>query len=167
MKNWFVVHTKPQKEFTVETLLKQAGISVYNPKYKQSPSGLRTKERIKSLFPGYEFVYFDFPNHYKMIKYTRGVKKIIENENGPIPVHPEIINEIKAREVNGFIEFRISREEPKIGDEVEIMDGPFKGFQGIFKKETKDSERVMILLRTINYQAQMVIERKKLTKVIS
>lgn len=164
MKKWFVINTKPQKEFVVEKLLTDAGILIYNPKYKKILKG-NGKIKIKPLFPCYEFVYFDFPSHYKLIKYTRGVKKILENESGPIPVHPQIIEEIKSRERDGFIEFTYLRKEPRIGDKVEIIDGPFKGLQGIFERETSETERVIILLNTINYQARMMIEKEKLTRI--
>jgi len=35
MISWYVVRTKPKKEFQAENLLGQAGFTVYNPKYRQ------------------------------------------------------------------------------------------------------------------------------------
>jgi len=159
MKSWFVVNTKPKKEFQVEKIFTEASIPVYNPKY-------RHEGQIKPFFPGYEFVCFDFPSQYRLVRYTRGVKKVVGNSEGPIPISEEVIHEIKAREINGLIELNKYGEEPQVEDEIEVMEGPFKGLRGIFKKELSDQERVMILLNYITYQGKLIIEKKKLKKVI-
>jgi transcription antitermination factor NusG len=158
MHNWFVLNTKPKKEYQVERLFEEGGIDFYCPKYIHE-----TKE--KPFFSGYGFIYFDYPSQYKLVKYTRGVKRIIGNEEGPIPVPEEIIQQIKLREVNGFIELEKYGGIPEIGDEIEIMEGPMKGLKGIFRKELTAKERVVILLSYVSYQGQLVIEKKKLKKV--
>ena len=159
MENWYVLNTKPKKEFQVEKLFFEGGIKIYNPKYLH-------ENKVKSFFSGYEFIYFDYPTQYQLVKYTRGVKKVVGNQEGPIPISKNVIEEIKAREVNGFIELNKYGEEPEEGSEIEVMEGPMKGLRGIFKKEHTDKERVMILLNYVSYQGQLIIEKKKLKKVL-
>ncbi len=159
MKNWFVLNTKPKKEFQVEKLFKEGGIKIYNPKYSH-------ENRIKPFFPGYEFIHFDYPSQYRLVKYTRGVKRVVGNRDGPIPMPEEVIHEIKAREVKGLIELYKYGDEPELGDEIEVVEGPLKGLKGIFKKELPEKERVIILLNYVSYQGQLRIEKKKLKKVI-
>lgn len=159
MKNWYVLNIKPKKEFQVEKLFSEGGFHIYNPKYKH-------ENRIKSFFPGYEFVHFDYPSQYRLVRYTRGVKNVVGNEDGPIPIPEEAIQKIQSREVEGLIELNKYGEEPGIGDEIEVMEGPWKGIRGLFKKELSDKERVMILLNYVSYQGQLIIEKKKLKKVI-
>lgn len=159
MKSWFVINTKPKKESQVEKLFTEGGFSVYNPKYFH-------EKRIKPFFPGYAFVYFDFPGQYQLVRYTRGVKKVVGTQESPIPISEDVINEIKAREINGLIELQKYGEEPEVGDEIEVMEGPLKGLRGIFKREISDRERVMILLNYVSYQGQLLIEKKKLKKVL-
>lgn len=159
MKNWYVLNTKPKKEFHVEKLFFEGGFKIYNPKY-------RYENRIKPFFPGYEFVHFDYPSQYRLVRYTRGVKRIVGNEDGPILIPEEAIQKIQSREVDGLIELYKYGEEPGIGDEIEVMEGPWKGIRGLFKKELSDKERVMILLNYVSYQGQLIIEKKKLKKVI-
>jgi len=155
---WYVINTKPFKEFLVEKLLTDAKIEVYNPK-------IMSNGRIKSFFPCYIFSKFSAEKHYRLIKYTRGVRKILKNEYGPIPLDERIIQEIKSREENGLIVIKKKIIPPKVGEKVEILKGPFKGFQGIFEKELSGSERVAILLKVVNYQARLFIEKSKLTKI--
>jgi transcriptional antiterminator RfaH len=159
MANWFVLNTKPKKEFQVEKLFAEGGIKVYNPKYVHD-------DRIKPFFPGYEFIYFNFPAQYQLVRYTRGVKRVVGNREGPIPVPEEVINGIKSREINGLIELFKYGEEPETGDEIEVVEGPLKGLRGIFKKELDDKERVLILLNYVTYQGKLLIEKKKLKKVL-
>jgi transcription antitermination factor NusG len=159
MKNWFVLNTKPKKEFHVEKIFTEAGFRIYNPKYKQD-------ERVKPFFPGYEFIHFDFPEQYRLVKYTRGVKKIVGTQEGPTPIPEEVLDALKAREVNGLIELFKYGEEPELGDEIEVVEGPLKGLKGVFKRELSDADRVLILLNYVSYQGQLVIERKKLKKIL-
>jgi len=159
MKNWFVINTKPKKEFQVEKLFTEGGIEFYNPKYMH-------ENKIKAFFPGYGFVYFDFPAQYQLVKYTRGVKKVVGSMEAPTTIHEEVIREIKSREIDGLIELYKYGEEPEVGDEIEVMEGPLKGLRGMFKKELTAKERVIILLNYVTYQGQLIIEKEKLKKVL-
>jgi transcriptional antiterminator RfaH len=160
MNCWFVLNTKPKKEFQVERLFEEGGLEFYCPKYIHE-----TKK--KPFFPGYGFICFDYPAQYKLVKYTRGVKRIIGNQEGPVPIPDEVILQIKEREINGFVELEKYGELPEIGDEIEIMEGPMKGLRGVFRKELTDKDRVVILLSYVSYQGQLIIEKKKLKKIPS
>lgn len=159
MKNWFVINTKPKKEFQVEKLFTEGGIEVYNPKYMY-------ENKMKPFFSGYGFVYFDFPAQYQLVKYTRGVKRVVGSREAPTAIPEEVILEIKSREIDGLIELYKYGEEPEVGDEIEVMEGPMKGIRGIFKKELTAKERVIILLNYVTYQGQLIIEKEKLKKVL-
>ena len=159
MESWYVINTKPRKEFRVEKIFNEGGIRVYNPR-------CRDGNQIKPFFPGYQFVYFDYPGQYKLVKYTRGVKRVVGNEQGPIPMDEQLIRDIRAREIDGLIELSKHGVEPSIGDEIEVVEGPLRGLRGIFKKDLSDQDRVLILLNYVSYQGQLLIEKGKLKKVI-
>ncbi len=158
MKKWYVLQTKPRKEFQVETLLEQSGFTVYNPKYLDDG-------RIKPFFPGYLFLKFRYPEDYRTVIYSRGVKRIVGNSQGPIPLGQEMISCLRSREKNGFIELMKYGEEPEPGDEVMVMEGPLKGLKGLFLKSLSDKERVMILLNYVSYQGSLLIEKNKIKKI--
>jgi transcription antitermination factor NusG len=90
----------------------------------------------------------------------------VGNVQGPIPVQEKIIEEIKKREINGFIELDKYGSEPEAGDEVQIMEGAMKGLKGVFKKELTPKERAVVLLNYVSYQGHIIIEKKKLKKVL-
>ncbi|MCK4557267.1 MAG: hypothetical protein KAU47_07090, partial [Candidatus Aminicenantes bacterium] len=107
MKNWYVINTKPKKEYQVERLFTEGGIEIYNPKYQ-------IENRIKPFFPGYEFIYFDYPAQYRLVKYTRGVKRVVGVKEVPVSIPDGIIQAIKSREVNGLIEIEKYGEKPEV-----------------------------------------------------
>lgn len=157
MMRWFVIHTKPKKEGQVERLFREGGFTVYCPKYL-------CEKRVSPFFPGYAFLNFEFPRQYQMVKYTRGVKRIVGTDEGPTPIPGEVVEGIMAREKDGLIVFEKYGREPSLGDEIEVVEGPLKGLKGIFKKEVGDKERVMILLNYVSYQGMLLIEKSKLKK---
>jgi len=158
MRSWFVVNTKPKKENQVERIFSEAGFDIYCPKYLKD-------KKIQPFFPGYAFLSFEYPGEFQLVKYTRGVKKIVGNEEGPISIPYETVMSIKGREIEGLIVLGKYGEEPSIGDDIEVAEGPLKGLRGIFQKELPDKDRVMILLNYVTYQGVLRIEKTKLKKI--
>jgi transcriptional antiterminator RfaH len=159
MQQWYVLNTKPNKEYQVERLFVEGSVQVYFPKYI-------LEKKVKPFFPGYGFIFFDFPAQYQLVRYTRGVKRVVGNDAGPIAVDDAVIEQIRVREVEGYIEFEKFGELPSIGDEIEVMEGPLKGLRGVFQRELTDRDRVLILLNYVSYQGQLIIEKDKLKKVL-
>jgi transcription elongation factor/antiterminator RfaH len=155
MLNWYLIYTKPKKEDIVSHKLILAGFSVLNSKIKERKCyRKRVREVISSLFPCYIFVKFDNPRDLRFIKYTRGVKRIVGTDNTPTIVSQQIINSINRRMEEGII--TIGPPDFKSGEEVVIKDGPFQGFEAVFERKFKGSERVSILLKAIN--ARFVVD---------
>jgi transcriptional antiterminator RfaH len=161
--NWYSIYTKPKQEDKVEENLARASVEVFNPKLRRKRLIRGKYERvIRPLFPNYLFAKFDPSLQYHMIKYTRGVSGIVGNRGSPWPVSEDIIEIIKSRmNDEGLI---VINPDIKVGDKVEITEGPFKGFIGIFEREMRDSERIIVLLNTIEYRASLDIEKELLRK---
>jgi len=151
---WHAIYTKPGKEDLVAFRLQGIGIEVLNPKLK-SKKYKRNKfiDVIESLFPCYLFASFEKEKYSHLITYTRGVRYIVGKGN-PIVVHDEIINTIKEGMGDDNIVVIKPRKFEK-GDRVLIKEGPFKDFYGIFEKETRGPERVMILLEMIHCKLEL------------
>ena len=159
---WYAVYTKPKQEGIVADSLRGAGLEVFNPKLKQKKYVHGAyKDIIGPLFPSYIFVRFEPTNFSWMIRYTRGVRKIVGGDS-PWPVSDEVIDLIKSQEENGLIS--IKPPELRSGDRVIIKDGPLQGLSGIFEKEISGQERVILLLTAIEYQARIVIDKVFLAK---
>ena len=161
--HWYAVYTKPKREDTVADSLQNAGIEIFNPKLKQRKylHGVY-RDMIGPLFPCYIFARFEPITFSWMIRYTRGVRKIVGGDS-PWPVSDEVIDLIKSHGEDGII--TIKPPELRCGDRVTIKDGPLQGLIGIFEKEMDGEERIVLLLTAIEYQARVIIEKSLLMKI--
>jgi transcriptional antiterminator RfaH len=160
---WYTIYTKPKQEDRAEENLLRVPLEVFNPKLKRKKL-IRGKYEyvLQPLFPCYIFAKFDPVHHYHTVKYARGVRSIVGNAGIPWSVSEEILGIIRSRmNEEGVI---VIRQDIKAGDSVEIAEGPFQGLIGIFEREMKDRDRVVVLLNTIEYQARVEVEREVLKK---
>ena len=153
-----MVTTKPRNEERAANNLQQGGIEVLAPRLKLR----KFKEgqfvsMIEPMFPGYIFVKFHPVDEFRLVKYTRGIKTIVNFGGRIVPIQEELITFIKARLEEGVATIQQRRFHE--GEKIFIKDGPFKNLSGVFEKELDGKERVAILLDGINYCARMEIDR--------
>ena len=151
---WHAVYTKPKKEASVAFHLQNIGIEILNPKLRSKKyRENRFLEVVEPLFPCYIFANFEKDKYSHLINYTRGVRYIV-GKNNPVMVHEEIIKTI--REGMGVDDIIVVKPQSfRKGDRVYIREGPFKDFCGVFEREIKGSDRVMLLLSTLNYKIEL------------
>jgi transcriptional antiterminator RfaH len=154
---WFVVNTKPKSETRASHNLSSAGYELVNPKLKlRKYKEGKFVDVVEPLFPNYIFVKFHPVDDFHMVKYARGVKKIVTFGGKMVALQEELIDFIRNRLTDGMAQ--IQKKRFRKGERVLIKDGPFKGLSGVFERELEGEERAMILLEGINYYAKMVID---------
>lgn len=158
-RRWYAVQTKPCQEVVAAEQLQERGIEVFLPKRRRRRVmwGVE-REEVRPLFPGYLFGRFRLAEKYRAVRWATGVRDLVRSGEVPVPVDERIIRMIRER-MDGEGIVRIG---PKIGDEVEIMEGPLRGLRGVLEAEVGDRERVIVLLQAIAYQARVMIERSAL-----
>lgn len=165
--NWYVIHTHPRQEDRVAANLANLGVETFNPKLKERRSNQFTGQPVyaaKSLFPNYIFAHFSTGKLLSKICFTRGVRRVVSFGPSPTPIDDEIIYFLKLNVgADGFIRLG---EGLKLGDKVTIDRGVLKSLTGIFERELKDSNRVMILLEAVNFQCRIAIEREMLGRAV-
>lgn len=152
MSKWYVIQTKPHNEERVHRILSRAGLESFLPKIREICYVKNvTHFRHKPLFPSYLFLHIDFDNshNFHLIKYTRGVSKILCADNKPLPVAEEIVDTIKAR-VNpaNVVEHPFQL---KAGDNIRVKRGLLKDLIGVLEKPSSAEERIFVLLKLANY----------------
>jgi transcriptional antiterminator RfaH len=160
MKHWYCIYTKPKMEEQVSRrLLDSPELEVFTPKLRrQKYVRGRLQEAVEDLFPSYIFSRFSLLDCYHMVKYTRGVKSVVGDTWGnPVVIDDEIIDQIQSRMKDGFV--RVEPNDFKAGDNLVIQGGPFAGLAGIFIKDLPASDRALILLTAIAYQASVEVEK--------
>jgi len=163
--SWYVIQTKPTVEGMVQQHLRNAHIETFLPKIKAAVRGKRrSTSRIKSLFPSYLFAHIDLHdgNLYRMIKYTRGVRKILGDGEVPISVPDEMIEIIRERiSPEGIIERGLTM---KKGDEVRIRTGVFQDLVGILEKPASAAGRVRVLLKIMHHRVKCELSAEDIEK---
>ena len=140
MYRWYVIQTKPRKENDVEKHLCQIDVEVLNPKVKSLASGLRP------LFPNYIFVRWDLldGDNYHLVRYTRGVNKVLGRAGYAVPVSDGVIGIIKERLNTKNV---LEGETMKIGSRVKVRRGLLKDLVGVLEKPVSAEGRVAVLLK--------------------
>jgi transcriptional antiterminator RfaH len=163
---WYAIQTNPRQEMRVESNLQAWGVEAYLPKIKERHLNQYSSKYTwltKPLFLRYLFARFRFNVYGHKIRYTRGVREIVGFGETPFPIDDEIIKLIRSRHDElGYVKLE---DEIRPGDEIMVKDGLFKGIHGVFERNISNSDRVMILLKSIQFQAHIVVDRGALRKV--
>ena len=147
--NWLVVRTKARQEGRAMNHLQEQGFKVYCP---YIPKYGVSKEAVgkQVLFPGYCFVECG-ERAVSSIRSTPGVIALVSFglEGKPAVVNAGVLDEIR------WVEAFYSEKSPGLqsGDAVSLTGGPFKGFQGLYSKRSKD--RVEVLLIVLGSQQRL------------
>jgi len=164
MNLWYVIQTKPKKEEEAKSYLSTKGIEIFNPLMETFAlrNGRMNKE-LKPFFPGYIFGKFDLDQNYPLVRWARGVKKILGFGEYPTPISEEVVEIIKERaDTQGIV---IVKHYFKPNEVIRIKAGPLKDLLGIFERWISDSDRVRILLNLIGYQPSIELHYSMIEKV--
>ena len=154
--HWYAVSTKPHQERQAESNLQRLGVETFCPQLEQRKVIRRVSQTvIRPLFPGYLFARLNIEEHYRAVTYARGVRRIVAFGSTPARVDEELIQGMKARLCNGYLSLTPRLLAP--GQVVKIQDGPLSGLEAVFEREMPDHQRVVLLLRTLAYQARVVV----------
>jgi transcriptional antiterminator RfaH len=164
MNLWYVVQTKPKKEEEATSYLSSKGVEVLAPLMEifVLRNGRMNRE-LRLLFPGYIFSRFDLNQNYPLVRWAKGVKKILGFGAYPTPVSEDVIEIIRERaDAQGIVRLR---NHFKPNDVVRIKTGPLRDLLGIFERWVSDNERVRVLLNLIEYQPAVEIHYSMIEKV--
>lgn len=160
--NWYCVYTHPLKEAIVADFIDgKLGLECYYPKLRQRVVIRRVKrEVVRPLFPRYVFCRFDLGTSFRSVSYAADVVNVVSLGRRPIEVDDDIIAALRSRAAASPEKDEIV-DEPALspGSKIEIISGIMRGLEGLFLRPMNDSERVAILLSTLN--ASVVVERSQ------
>lgn len=133
MGQWYAIFCKPRQDARAAKHLSNQGYEVFRPL-------AQSRGRIESLFPRYLFIQVEPDQSWAPIRSTRGVTAPVRMGTcAPTAVPDDFIAALKER---GNINLACPYQKH---DVVQILDGPFAGFEALF--DCTDGEaRAMILL---------------------
>jgi transcriptional antiterminator RfaH len=157
--HWFAIQGRLGAEAAAESNLRALQIETLLPLARRAIRHATRTPRIalRPLFPGYFFARFCAAASLRAVSYSRGVLRVLGAGDGPWPVDDKIVATIRERiGPNGCVELV---ERPfRAGDTVCITTGLFAGWSGVFDSELSDTQRVVILIETLQ-QGRVVVRR--------
>lgn len=154
---WFLVHVKSRAEKAAGVHLERLGVEYFCPQFKQKKIIRRVRrEVVVPFFPGYVFVKFDPLLQFRAVQYATGVRRIVTFGDALARVDSSIVETLRERMTMGCVHVSNSSSfQP--GQKVRIHEGPLQGFEAVFESEMSDRQRVTLLLKTVAYQARVIV----------
>lgn len=157
-RTWYAVQTQGRREFVAESYLTRLCGAVFCPRYRARVSvhGYR-REVVRPLFPGYLFAAFDIGRRLRAVRYAYGVRGVVQFGGYPVEVAAQVVAALKARMRDGYVVMDPPLYEP--GQRVEVVEGPLRGYTGIFQGDLSGASRVAILLDLLRSNTRVIVAR--------
>ncbi len=174
-KLWYVVNTYSGHETKVkekiEAKIESMGMQDYifrivipETKEVEVKDGVK-KEKIKKMFPGYILVEMVMSDEaWYIVRNTPGVTGFIGSSGKgakPTPLLPQEIDRILVN--MGMSRVNIE-DDLKVGDEVSIVDGPFKGMIGKVDNIDNENNRLNIIIDLFGQETSVDVELFQVSK---
>lgn len=144
---WYALQSKPNRESFLNSQLSHRKIETYFPCLRVSPVNPRAR-KLKPFFPGYLFVRVDLgQTPVSSLAWVPGSNRLVSFDDLPASVPDEVIDGIRKNVDRANNQSQGPKPALQHGDPVEILDGPFKGYQAIFDTAIEGSERVRLLVK--------------------
>ena len=157
-KEWYVVNTYSGHESKVKEKLEMRTESMGFQDYifriiipeetvKETMKDGSVKEKTKKMFPGYILVEMIMTDEaWYIVRNTPGVTGFIGSSGKgakPTPLKPQEIDKILAN--MGMTRMDVDKE-LTVGTRVSIVDGPFKGMEGVIDNLDIENSRLTVLI---------------------
>jgi transcriptional antiterminator RfaH len=146
---WYCLRAQPKHEHIAAAHLRQYdGINVFCPRVKIQRSTRRGLVWFtEALFPNYLFACFEMMRWQTRVRSCQGVSGLVRFGNDVPEVPARVLDDLRAYMQDSelrTVSFRVAE-----GDDVEIVEGPFRGQNGVVKQLLPARERVKVLLEVL------------------
>lgn len=154
---WYCLRTKPRSERLTSNFLKvENGVEVFCPFVRFQRARRSGKLWVtEAMFPGYVFARFHYTSQCRQIRAPRGVVKIVSFGEIPAHVAPEIISELRNAVQDR--ETIVIQPGIEVGEEVNVIAGPFRGLRAVVSRVMPARERVAVLLEVLGMEREVEI----------
>jgi transcriptional antiterminator RfaH len=145
---WYCVRAQYHREALAEYSLRHVmDVECFLPRIRYQKG---RHQIVEPLFPGYLFAHFDLSESLRKIHYCQGVSTIVHfGEHWPA-ISASALEQIRA--LIGAEGVKDIEEPMRSGDRVEVLDGPFRGFEAIVTRVVPARERICVLLEFLGRQ---------------
>lgn len=156
MSHWYLLRTKTGGERLAEQqltkIVERTLLPLGKTRIRQQD---RMVVRVAPLFPCYLFAFFPLANLARKIRYTPGVREIVQFGDQAVFVPDSIIDQLLRRCGEGPVD--LSRNALCQGAAVRLVSGPFREFDAVFDGYLSGAERVAVLLSIMQAKRRVVM----------
>ena len=162
---WLVVQSKPMQERVAASNLTHRGVETYLPLFLEPPWHRRAPRGPMPLFPGYVFVTCDIQTQLSGVRFCPAVSRVVSFGRDLAFVDDSLIQSLRELEEDrGFIVPETLHKALRKGQRVRIMDGPFKGLEGVFQGYLRGSQRALVLIDFLRRQQTIELGVNDITR---
>jgi transcriptional antiterminator RfaH len=158
---WFCLKAQPKREHLAATALRrQFGIECFSPRLRVRKMTQRGPVWfVEAMFPGYLFARFVYPTQHRAVKSAHGVSGIVHFGDRLAVLPEDTVAALQARAgAEGIVTVDSSI---KIGQPVQIIEGPFQGLEVLVTQVLPAKERIRVLLNLLGRSLEMEIPESK------
>ena len=160
---WYVVHTYSGYENKVASNLEKTvenhqlqdlihEIRVPTEKVLEVGSNGKTKEVVRKIFPGYVIIKMILTHEsWYAVRDIRGCTGFVGPSSKPIPLTAEEVERLGVETRNVEVSY-------KVGDSVQITDGPLEGFIGTVDEIDIDKNRIRVTVSMFGRETPVDLE---------
>jgi len=143
---WFCLKVQPKREHLAATgLRREFEIGCFAPRLRFRKMTRRgTVWFVEAMFPAYLFAHFVYAEQHRRIVHSPGVRGIVQFGEQVATVAAEAIAAIQ--QYTGEEEIVTVDPEIKVGQTVQIAEGPFQGLHALVTRILPAKERIRVLL---------------------
>jgi transcriptional antiterminator RfaH len=158
---WFCLKTQPKREHLAATALRrQFGIECFSPRLRFR----RMTERgpvwfIEAMFPGYLFAKFTYSTQHRAVESSHGIRGIVRFGDRLASLPENIVAALQS--TVGAEEIVTLDSSLKVGQSVQIIDGPFQGLEVVVTHLLPAKERLRVLFDFLGRSIELEIPTAK------
>jgi transcriptional antiterminator RfaH len=154
-EHWYCVRAKPrQEDIALAALQRLPGVEACCPRVRlRRRRNGRVRALDEALFPPYLFARFEPVRWRNAVTYAMGVASLVGFGGQPVPVPDDAMAELRrSLDANDVC---APPSEPRPGDVVDIVNGPFAGLQAVLTQYQPARQRVQVLLDFLGTVAEL------------
>ncbi len=152
---WYCVKAQPKREnIAYGQLITLPDVEAFFPRVRYGRTSARgPRTVVEALFPGYLFAKFSPARRIRAVRYARGVSYIVRQGQEFAPVSESILAALRSLAATQILE--LPPEPWKLGEEVRVIAGIFRGATGKVAGLVPARQRVQVLLELLGRESRI------------
>lgn len=152
---WFCLMTQPKREHLAATALRrQFGVECFSPRLRFQ----RMTQRgpvwfVEAMFPGYLFAKFVYSTQHRAVENSHGIRGIVHFGDRLATLPENIVTALQSRV--GAEEIVTLDCSIKVGQSVQIVEGPFRGLEVVVTHLLSAKDRIRVLFDFLGRSMEM------------